>query len=305
MSARRPLVIALAVLCGLPTAFAQEEDLLAPLTPEEPQPKAKKKKPAAKKPRPKPSDDDLLVAPLSISTELQISVGGGVEGAVLVLDGKELGAITGAPVEVAPGAHEVTVRRPGFADRTVKVRVDEGEREVLKVDLVPTAAVVAITSNVEDARVKVDGKDVGHPPVRGLLLAPGDHEIWVEHEDYLPEVAKLTVKAGKDYTVDAPLEPVNASVAKRPKLTPSDTVASRPSPLTEQPAAGVTKTAGTPWYGRWYVWAGAAAVVAAAAGGTYAAMNSHPSLTPTQVCGGVQCDATINGLRIPVGAGQF
>src|SRR5207253_2980838 len=109
--------------------------------------------------------------------------------------------------------------------------------------------------------------------------------------------SNLSIRAGKDYTSTPNLMPALAMNDRPSKTTlePRNPNANTAvGGLTTKPATAALHPGETPWYGRWYVWAGAGAVVAAAAGGTVAVVaNNGPRLTPDQVCNG-PCDATIN-----------
>jgi hypothetical protein len=52
---------------------------------------------------------------------------------------------------------------------------------------------VAVSSNVPNADVSVDGKFVGNAPLTSLKLAPGVHAFEVTAKGYLPWKRELTV----------------------------------------------------------------------------------------------------------------
>ncbi len=291
---RRFALAALVASVLAPPAFAQlDDDLLVPLAPSEGKGKVRRK--AKPKAPPKPVQaDDPLIAPLAAPTELVVTVGESVKGARLFVDERDLGFITGQAVPVSPGDHKISIRRLGFADLSIKVKFDKGERQELDVELEPVSGVLTIQANVPAADVVVDGRPMGKAPLRELLLTPGTHEVRVAKAGYLTDVAKLSIRAGKDYTLNSLLKPgTDPVMPDRPelsKLTPGTNVAGNPGMGTA--AGGATVAGATPWFGLWYVWAGAAALVAAAAGGTYVVLQPKP-LLPSTVCGG-PCDATIN-----------
>jgi len=290
---RRFAFAALVASVLAPPAVAQlDDDLLVPLAPSEGKGKVRRKaKPKATPTRPALADDPLI-APLSAPTELLVTVGESVKGARLFVDERDLGLITGQAVGVAPGDRKISIRRLGYADLSIKVKFDKGERQELDVELEPVSGVLTIQANVPAADVTIDGRPMGKAPLRELLLTPGTHEVRVAKQGYLTDVAKLSIRPGKDYTLNSLLKPGKDPVPDRPelsRLTPGTNVAGSPGMGT---AGGAAVAGATPWFGQWYVWAGAAALVAAAAGGTYVALKP-PILTPDQVCGGT-CDATVN-----------
>ncbi len=299
---RRFALAALVASVLAPPAVAQlDDDLLVPLAPSEGKGKVRRK--AKPKTSPKPVQADDLIAPLSAPTELVVTVGESVRGARLFVDERDLGLITGQAVLVTPGDHKISIRRLGYADLSIKVKFDKGERQELDVELEPVSGVLTIQANVPAADVVVDGRPMGKAPIRELLLTPGTHEVRVAKQGYLTDVAKLSIRAGKDYTLNSLLKPgTDPVVPDRPelaKLTPGTNVV--PNPGMGTAAGGAAVAGATPWFAQWYVWAGAAALVAAAAGGTYVAIQPKP-LLPDTVCGG-KCDATVNYPSIVIRTG--
>jgi hypothetical protein len=304
-------------------APAQEDDLLVP-APAQKSATAKKSGTATQEddllvPAPSgpatASDEDLIVPLGPGKTELLVRLGGGVKGAHLFVDNKDVGTLpmtTG--LLMTPGEHTVVVRRLGFSDYTRRVKIQKGKAADIGVTLEAVAGVVTVTSDVPGATVAINGQPKGPAPVANLVLKPGQYDIVVSKEGFEPETKSLAVKAGKDYVVTAnlrpaepPKPPVVASVDRpvvrpehpeKPVLTPPVTsVKSSPVPLTQQEKPAVSTS--QPWYKRWYVWAGVG-LVAAATVGTVAATQggSAKPLTPDFVCGG-SCDGTINGIRAP------
>ena len=320
MHLRRAAILALSLCLSAPQAFGQGmEDLLAPLTPEPTQPKGKRVKSKSKsKKRSKrrssrskgsrssrassaSSQADLL-APLVRKTELLVRLGRGVKGARLYLDNKEIGLLPRGPMEVAPGAHSVVVRRPGYQDFSRTLTVKEGALTEVDVALEATMGFVAVRSDIPGSTVFVDGEAKGPAPLEGLMLPPGSHEIVVRREGYRPETKTILVRAGKEYDADFILRPdlgdlvASSDEPRAPLLTPKPAEPASPL-LAESPAVA---SASTPLVQRWYFWAGVGAVATAAVVGTVVATQPGPApLSPDQVCGG-PCDAVING---PAGAG--
>lgn len=328
-------------LLAAPSAFAQDDDLLVPLGPSTGKstakpPKGKRRtgsatatskppkkggkataKRGAKGTQAKPPEataaapDDDLVVPLTAKTELLVKVGGGLKGARLIVDNKDMGTLPAASLEVEPGEHVVVVRRPGYSEFAKRVTVDAGRVNEVTATLEAVSAVVSVTVDVPGAAIRVDGEPAGNAPLTNLLLKPGSHDIEARRSGFEPEHNTLLVRAGKDYTVSLHLRPSEnadnpvVASADRPtaaQLTPLEKP--RPDAVTAlTPESETTQEVqpSRPLYKRWYFWAGVGAVVAAGVVGTVAMTQSSPAtpLTPTQVCGG-PCDGTINS---PTGSG--
>ncbi|WP_426754209.1 PEGA domain-containing protein [Myxococcus sp. Y35] len=334
MSFHRIVVFALVTVLAAPaSALAQDDDFLAPLTTpsESPKPKPKpkvrvKKKPSrvtkkparskSKKPA-TPAEDDLLLAPLTpAKTEVLVRLTGNVRGARLFVDGKEFGVLSAAvvPVEVKPGEHQLLVRRPGYADFTRRIDVKAGSQAEVLVSLDATMGFATLTADVADAVVLVDGQKVGTVPQANVLLRPGSREIEFRAEGFKPDVHNVTVFAGRTYEVTGNLRPLlepavaSADAPKSPVLEPSAKLGNDEEPppglsfadAPEEPEVESSR----PWYGRWYVWAGIGAVVAAGTVGAVMATQGGGAspLSPTDVCGG-DCDAVLGGVRSVRGGG--
>jgi hypothetical protein len=326
MLLRRAFLIALVLCLAAPaTAFAQGmDDLLAPLTPSSKGKKGKGKTTTTNRRTPKTpkgakaskgtkgsksgkgrgskqvatpepeeqasTQESDLLAPLIKKTELLVNLNGSGRGARLFLDDKEIGAIPKVGIEVEPGEHTVVVRRPGYRDFSRRVTAVEGESTEVSVLMEATVAFVSVKADVTGARVSINGEDKGTAPLDNVMLPAGSYDIVVQREGFRPETQRITVRAGKEYTVDVNLRPEAVALADEPRvpnLTPSNT--SAPSPLTQQTPS---VSSGTPLTKRWYFWAGVGAVVTAAAVGTVVATSSQP-LDPNKVCGGT-CDGVIN-----------
>jgi hypothetical protein len=259
-------------------------------------------KPATAK-KPVPSVDDDLI-PTVGKAELVVKLSGGIKGARLLVDNKDVGALPlSGPLQVDTGEHTVVVRRPGYADFSRRVTIQQGKPAEVSVALEAVAGVVTVTADVAGAKASINGQDKGPLPINGLVLKPGSYEIVVSKEGYQPETKNLGVRAGKDYTVAVNLRPsatpptvvAGTDAPTNPVLTPPPpAVATGPQiPLKEEPEVSTSQ----PWFKRWYVWAGVGVVAAAAAGAVVATQGGATTpLTADRVCGG-PCDGTINGIR--------
>lgn len=96
-----------------------------------------------------------------------------------------------------PGEHTITVRQDGYRDFTEQVLVQPGQEQIVRVAMekaVPgplpqVTATVKIAVNPSRAAVFVDGLFVGHVgefegPGRGMLIAPGTHQIRIALPGY-------------------------------------------------------------------------------------------------------------------------
>ena len=96
-----------------------------------------------------------------------------------------------------PGEHLITVRQDGYEDFTERVLIQPGQKELVRVamqkavtgPLPVVTATVKIAVNPSRAAVFLDGLFVGHVgefegPGRGMLVAPGTHQIRIALPGY-------------------------------------------------------------------------------------------------------------------------
>ncbi|MCP3104875.1 PEGA domain-containing protein [Myxococcus sp. K15C18031901] len=254
MSFRRCVLLSLVAVLAMPSsAFAQDDDLLAPLTPQpskstsKPKTKVvKKKKPekVTKKPartkapaattakgsktkKPAATADDDLLAPLApMKTELVVAISGNVRGAKLTLDGREVGTLSAAPMslEVSPGDHALVVRKPGYADYTRRIDAKPGVSTDVRVALEPTMGIAQAVADIPGTTLVVDGVEVGPVPQRDILLKPGRHEIEFRAPGFKPDVHTINVLAGTGYELAGRMRPlVDSAIAGRDGDAPTRT----------------------------------------------------------------------------------
>jgi hypothetical protein len=280
---RAPVVAALVLSFAPLTALAQD-DLLAPLETNKPKPKPK--------PRPKPVPH---AAPLiKKKSQIAIKVTPSSKEATLVVDGTPEGVVPEHPVDLSPGEHTLTIKRPGYLDYTKRVTVVEGQVVELSAVLELSPGLLTVTAEPEGAEVWVDGRSIGISPLREVPLSAGSHDVAVRSEGYEEDLSHLVVKSGKPYTLSSRLKAIPApvhvvtAISDRPevtRLTPTEP----PSEVTTGTSASVGEE--TPVYKRWYVWTGVAAVVAAAV--ITAVVVTHDKSGTTTPSGYSVCGASL------------
>jgi hypothetical protein len=266
-----------------------------------------------------PPPDDSLLAPLApVKTELAVVIAGGVRGARLTLDGRDAGALSATPmtVPVAPGDHLLVVRKAGYEDYSRRFTVKEGSTQDVKVALVATMGFARAISDVAGTKVLVDDVEVGTVPLSDILLKPGSREIEFRAEGFRPDIQRINVLAGTNYELVGKMRPlVDTAVASN---TPREDVPANPvlDPSTtsqgddynpalafnEKSPDAELEGSSKPWYGRWYVWAGVGAVVAAGTVGAVMA-TKEPGIKPPNLgtaCNNGPCDIVLGGGIRPV-----
>lgn len=302
---KRVCTVLLTVAVASSFAQAQEDDDLAPLAPigkpkAKPKPKPKPKATPKAAPRPKTTkaidDDDLVpLAPIVARGEVNVKVAAALAGAVLSIDGREVGALPMGPQSVPSGEHTVTVKRPGYAAFVKKVMVPGGKTVDVDAKLTAVAAVLSVTSDVAGAQVLFNGRNIGTVPLKDVEVPAGVAEIAVIKEGFREDAQKITFVAGKDYPIVVRFNPGDSrtlAASDRPvntNLTPGVTDTA--------PVGGVTAKEPEPITTKWYFWTGVAVVVVAAAatvtGIAVANHNETAKAPPPDVVCGRPCAGTI------------
>src|SRR5690349_10421738 len=146
----------------------------------------------------------------------------------------------------------------------IKPDVSDAAEVRAKIDAIRSAHLEGLLDVVclpDGAQVFIDGATTpaGVTPLRALRLPIGEHEVRVEAAGRHPLRAPAVIRGGASSVVAGELAPeaVRLSTGEVVPTTPDpargplDLTASRPTHEEDEPA---------PWYRRWYVWAGAAAV---------------------------------------------
>src|ERR1700728_4119145 len=144
-------------------------------------------------------------------------------------------------VLLLPGEHVIAVRQDGYQDFTQKILVQPGQKEVVRVTMkkAPTGplpdvtATLKITVNPSRAAVFLDGLFVGHVGEfeglgRGMLVAPGTHQIRIALPGYQTFETGITLLANQKVEIKTDLAKSDAPLAG-PLVNSDTSVAAPPS----------------------------------------------------------------------------
>jgi len=144
-------------------------------------------------------------------------------------------------VLLLPGEHVITVRQDGYQDFTQKILVQPGQTEVVRVamekaptgSLLDEMATVKIAVNPSRAAVFLDGLFVGHVGEfeglgRGMLVAPGTHQIRIALPGYQTFETGIKLLANQRVEIKTDLAKSNAPLAG-PLVNSDTSVAAPPS----------------------------------------------------------------------------
>jgi len=154
-------------------------------------------------------------------------------GADVSVDGERVGTIplAGPITTLTPGEHTIKVEKPGFAPYIDVFKIDRKKPTKVEVELVAVAGVLKIKSNVEAARVYVDGKFVGEAPLT-TEIGVGARAVQVSKGGFKDFFQNISAVAGQEVNLDVLLEelPMGANPYKPPPPPPPK------------------------WYEKWWVW---------------------------------------------------
>lgn len=153
-------------------------------------------------------------------------------------------------VVMNPGTHVITVSRRGYQDVVLNRSFSPGSENTLKLELDRLPATIHVTSSHPDAVVRVNGSDVGNPPVE-VSRAAGRYRVTVTRAGFLTYETETTVRSGERVELDAVLR------EDHPALTQ-----------------------------RWWFWTAAGALVIGAATSTYFLTRPEPEPTRPPTSGG-------------------
>ena len=132
----------------------------------------------------------------------QLSIHSTPSGAGVQIDGQEVsaGSVPSNPTGLAPGHHNITISKLGYAPETRTVQIAPGGKSSLSVQLVPLAAAVSATSDPPDASLWIDGKDTGRvTPAEFSVDQPGDHIFVFKKQGYLDETIAANLLTGQTF----------------------------------------------------------------------------------------------------------
>ena len=123
------------------------------------------------------------------------------KGAVVAIDGEEIGVTPVAEVELSPGEHEVLIRAENHRDFLTRVDIEgAGSTQTLEAVLEPRWAAISFTSQPPGATVEVSGSRIGTTPLTANLME-GSHTFTLMLKGHKPYRSRLAVVTGEAQTL--------------------------------------------------------------------------------------------------------
>jgi PEGA domain len=138
-----------------------------------------------------------------------------VPGAIISLDGVDIGPAPAAKGALTPGEHTVMARAAGYESVEQKVTVIAGRERVVSVRFTTASTDVArilVRASVPDATVTIDGEDYGNPPITIEPAEVGTHSVIVRAPGYGEVRRTCSVGPSRNCDVYAELNPIGVPV---------------------------------------------------------------------------------------------
>ncbi len=138
-----------------------------------------------------------------------------VPGAIVTLDGQDIGVAPAAKGGLSPGEHVVMARAAGYEPVEQTVTVVAGRERVVSLRFTIASAGeprILVRSNVPDATVSIDGEDYGNPPIVIEPAEEGTHSILVQAPGYREVRRACSVGPNRSCEVYAELNPLGVPV---------------------------------------------------------------------------------------------
>jgi formylglycine-generating enzyme required for sulfatase activity len=147
-----------------------------------------------------------------------------IEGATILVDGKEAGKSPAGDIEVDAGKREIRIVSERYLPETRMIDVrGRGERQALDIPLLPGWGTVEVQSVPAQATVRLGGKPVGETPLTFQPLQ-GVHELEISKSGWKTVRQRVEIKAGQtaalapirmekiDGTIDLSTSPAEATI---------------------------------------------------------------------------------------------
>ncbi len=165
---------------------------------------------------------DLALGPFRLQPlDGSLTVNSAPPGASLTVDGVFQGT-TPLTLTLTSGIeHELRLSKPGYARFEQSLSLGADEQQTLEASLVPQYGIVFVTAQPADARLRVDGKDVGLATQR-LQLTTRSHTLEFSKPGYVAQKIEVTPRSGSSRNVDVKLVgEVDAQTRNKAVATPT------------------------------------------------------------------------------------
>ena len=145
--------------------------------------------------------ENTVTAVLRINTG-SIMIDSEPTNAGIFLDGEDVGTTPETITGLDPGKYNVEVKLDGYEVWSESTKVKIGRESALKAALQIKSGSISINSKPSNARIYIDGNDVGITPGIIKSIDSGTHEIEIKMDDYEIWRESVDVEADKEKVSD-------------------------------------------------------------------------------------------------------
>lgn len=122
------------------------------------------------------------------------------------------------------GTYTINVTKFGYMPYSTTVRLADGAEATITAFLPPERGTLDVNTTPSGAQVSLDGAVAGISPVTLINVLPGDHNLTISKDGYVPVQQQVTIAAGITSVANVALSPVSP-LSALPIKTPGMTVA--------------------------------------------------------------------------------
>lgn len=113
------------------------------------------------------------------------------------------------------GSYQIRLSNPGYHDTETQLLVNQQQSQNHPFVMRKLPGIVSVnTSNLTDARVQIDGVDIGVTPLVDVPVEPGTHQLTLVKDRYLEYSTEITIEGREqEQSFEARLEPAWAVVS--------------------------------------------------------------------------------------------
>lgn len=115
-------------------------------------------------------------------------------GAEVWIDGKMEGKTPLTKKQIGSGHHTLSLRYPGYHEQNESFEIKDGDNKNFEIKLKEAFGILSITSDPADARIFIDGKELGTTPYANNNYPSGNYQLRVSKEMHLDVTENVTVK---------------------------------------------------------------------------------------------------------------
>ena len=156
--------------------------------------------------------ENIITATLRINTG-SIMIDSEPTKAAIFLNDKEVGTTPETITCLNPAKYNVEVRLDGYEAWSKSVKVKIGKESVLKAELQIKSGSVSINSKPSNARIYIDGEEVGITPDIIKSIDSGTHEVEVKKDGYETWSESVDIEADKEKSLTVVLRIKTSSIS--------------------------------------------------------------------------------------------